>query len=376
MTSNTAVEIRDLTKKIGRKTIVDSLSFDIPKGEVFGLLGPNGAGKTTTIRMMVGLISITRGDVHIAGYDVRNNFKAAMSHVGAIVENPEMYKFLTGFQNLKHYANMSNGVTQDRIMEVVKQVGLEDRIHDKVKTYSLGMRQRLGLAQALLRSPDVIILDEPTNGLDPAGIRELRDYLRNLAANEGIAVIVSSHLLSEMELMCDRVAIIQSGKLIDVRSIRDKQLDSAMEQPVVIEVDNAAVASRILTEAFPDLKVETDTKLSAANHASEGVASERPVSESATLKETVSEATAPDGVATENAVPEATAAGATAAGATVPEVEPGSTATAVLQMLLTREQVPDVVHALDSQGVRIYGVQTLSKTLEETFLEMTGGAVK
>jgi ABC-type transport system involved in cytochrome c biogenesis ATPase subunit len=140
VTSNTAVQIRDLTKTIGKKTIVDSLSFDIPKGEVFGLLGPNGAGKTTTIRMMVGLISITRGDVHIAGHDVRHNFKAAMTHVGAIVENPEMYKFLTGFQNLKHYANMSQGVTKQRIMEVVRQVGMDDRIHDKVKTYSLGMR--------------------------------------------------------------------------------------------------------------------------------------------------------------------------------------------------------------------------------------------
>lgn len=140
--------------------------------------------------------------------------------VGAIVENPEMYKFLSGYQNLLHFARMVPGVTKERIDEVITLVALENRIHDKVKTYSLGMRQRLGVAQALLRKPTLLILDEPTNGLDPAGIRELRDYLRKLTREENISVIVSSHLLSEMELLCDRVAIIQNGKLIDVQLIK------------------------------------------------------------------------------------------------------------------------------------------------------------
>ena len=149
------------------------------------------------------------------------DFETAISKVGAIVENPEMYKYLTGYQNLVHFARMSAGVTKERIQEVIKLVALENRIHDKVKTYSLGMRQRLGVAQALLARPSLLILDEPTNGLDPAGIRELRDYLRKLTQEEGISVVVSSHLLSEMELMCDRVAIIQNGKLIDVRLIKE-----------------------------------------------------------------------------------------------------------------------------------------------------------
>lgn len=215
------VQIERITKRIGAKTIIDQLTFDVPRGEVFGFLGPNGAGKTTTIRMMVGLMSITEGDIRIGGYSIRTHFEQAIRHVGAIVENPEMYKFLSGYNNLVHYARMFPGIGDERIQEVIELVGMENRIHDKVKTYSLGMRQRLGIAQALLHKPDVLILDEPTNGLDPAGIRELRDHLRKLTREDGISVIVSSHLLAEMELMCDRVAIIQNGKLVDVRLIKE-----------------------------------------------------------------------------------------------------------------------------------------------------------
>lgn len=221
MATNPILEIKNLSKTIGRKTIIDNISFEVPRGEVFGFLGPNGAGKTTTIRMMVGLMSITNGEIIINGINVAANFEQAMHHVGAIVENPELYKFLTGYQNLIHYARMMPGLDKQRIDEVVQLVGLQNRIKDKVKTYSLGMRQRLGIAQALLHKPQLLILDEPTNGLDPAGIRELRDHLRNLTRTEGISVIVSSHLLSEMELMCDRVAIIQNGKLVGVQSLKD-----------------------------------------------------------------------------------------------------------------------------------------------------------
>lgn len=229
------VKIDQITKRIGSKTIIDKLSFEVPRGEVFGFLGPNGAGKTTTIRMMVGLMSITEGDIRIGGYSIRTHFEQAIRHVGAIVENPEMYKFLSGYHNLVHYARMFPGIEEDRIHEVIDLVGMENRIHDKVKTYSLGMRQRLGIAQALLHKPSVLILDEPTNGLDPAGIRELRDHLRKLTREDGISVIVSSHLLSEMELMCDRVAIIQNGKLVDVRLIKEfGQADG--KQQVAFEV--------------------------------------------------------------------------------------------------------------------------------------------
>ncbi len=215
------MELKDVTKVIKGRTIIDHISFQVNKGEVFGFLGPNGAGKTTTIRMIVGLMGLTSGDIIIGGSSIKSEFEQAVGHIGAIVENPEMYKFLTGYQNLVHYARMSKGITKEKIAETVELVGLTERIHDKVKTYSLGMRQRLGLAQCLLHDPDVLILDEPTNGLDPAGIREIRDYVRLLAREKNMAVIVSSHMLSEMEMMCDRIGIIQNGQLIDVQLVHD-----------------------------------------------------------------------------------------------------------------------------------------------------------
>lgn len=240
------LQIRNLSKRIGQKTIIDQLSFDVPAGEIFGFLGPNGAGKTTTIRMLVGLMSITEGEVLINNVNIEKDFEKAMMHVGAIVENPELYKFMTGYQNLLHFSRMISGLTKHRIDEVVELVGLHNRIHDKVKTYSLGMRQRLGVAQAILHKPNLLILDEPTNGLDPAGIRELRDYLRHLSREEGIAVIVSSHLLSEMELMCDRIAIIQNGKLVDVKLLTDMVSNGNDLQSVVFELNDATVAATLL----------------------------------------------------------------------------------------------------------------------------------
>ncbi|WP_411345524.1 ABC transporter ATP-binding protein [Paenibacillus sp. WLX1005] len=223
------VQFRNITKKIGSKTIIDNLTLDVPPGCVFGFLGPNGSGKTTTIRMLVGLMTPTQGDILIEGQSIRTHFEQAIAKVGAIVENPEMYKYMTGYQNLMQYARMSPGVTKERIDEVIRFVGLVGRTDEKVSTYSLGMRQRLGVAQALLHRPRLLVLDEPTNGLDPQGIRELRDYLRALSREEGTTVFVSSHLLSEMELMCDRVAVINGGRLVDVRNLRH---DSAATAPV------------------------------------------------------------------------------------------------------------------------------------------------
>lgn len=248
------VEIQNVSKIIKGKTIIDSLSFEVNKGEVFGFLGPNGAGKTTTIRMIVGLIGMTSGDIKISGYSVKNNFEKAISSVGAIVENPEMYKFLSGYQNLVHFARMSKGISKQKIAEVVELVGLTDRIHDKVKTYSLGMRQRLGLAQSLLHDPKVLILDEPTNGLDPAGIREIRDHLRMLAREKDMAVIVSSHLLSEMEMMCDRIGIIQGGKLIDVQLVND--FVHVGEKTYEIEVNPIEKAFKCIRDLHPKVQVE------------------------------------------------------------------------------------------------------------------------
>lgn len=238
----------NVSKSIGSKKLVSDLTLDIPVGQVFGFLGPNGAGKTTTIRMMVGLISISNGDILIGGKSIRHQFEEAVAQVGAIVENPEMYKFLTGYQNLKQYARMVPGVTKQRIDEVVTLVGLNQRIHDRVKSYSLGMRQRLGVAQALLHHPKLLILDEPTNGLDPQGIRELRDYLRRLCQEEGTSVFVSSHLLSEMELMCDTVAVIQNGRLIDVRVLRglEGDDDGARKMEILFEVNEPAAAQALI----------------------------------------------------------------------------------------------------------------------------------
>ncbi len=248
MTQKPAARLLEVTKRIGNRTIIDRLSLDIQPGEVLGFLGPNGSGKTTTIRMMTGLMGMTAGDVEIEGHSVRRSFSQAARYVGAIVENPEMYKFLTGYQNLLHFARMNASISRERIDEVVKLVGLEARIHDKVKRYSLGMRQRLGVAQAVMHRPKLLVLDEPTNGLDPAGIRELRDDLRRLAREEGTAVFVSSHLLAEMELMCDRVAILQNGKIADIRTLRPEgaALAAAAEQTVLFEVDAPEAALKAL----------------------------------------------------------------------------------------------------------------------------------
>lgn len=215
------IELKNIYKRIGKKTLIDNLSFSIQPGEVFGFLGPNGAGKTTTIRMMVGLMRPTQGSIFIKGENLTTHFEKAVRHVGAIVENPELYDFLTGYQNLINFSRMVGPADFERIQEVTALVGLESVIHQKVKTYSLGMRQRLGVAQALLHRPSVLILDEPTNGLDPAGIREFRTLLRQLAHKENVAVFISSHLLSEIELMCDRVGIIQKGTLISIEKVSE-----------------------------------------------------------------------------------------------------------------------------------------------------------
>ncbi|MBW3111908.1 MULTISPECIES: ABC transporter ATP-binding protein [Bacillaceae] len=249
------VQLQGVSKVIKGKTIIDQLTFDVYEGEVFGFLGPNGAGKTTTIRMIVGLMNISKGDVLITGKSIKKDFEGAIKDVGAIVENPELYKFMSGYQNLKHFARMQKGITDERMKEVIELVGLTDRINDKVKTYSLGMRQRLGLAQCLLHKPKLLILDEPTNGLDPAGIREIRAYIRKLAQEEGMAVIVSSHLLSEMEMMCDRIGIIQSGKLVDVQQVRD--FVEGSEQVYHFEINDVDKITAVLNAIDSGIKFES-----------------------------------------------------------------------------------------------------------------------
>ncbi|MGF6953525.1 ABC-2 type transport system ATP-binding protein [Neobacillus sp. B4I6] len=251
-------------------------------------------------------MSITKGQILIKGKNIKTEFEQAIRHVGAIVESPEMYKYLSGYHNLVHYARMVPGVTKERIDEVVSLVKLENRIHDKVKKYSLGMRQRLGVAQALLNRPSLLILDEPTNGLDPAGIRELRDYLRHLTRTEGITVIVSSHLLSEMELMCDRVAILQQGKLVHVMPVQHFTQGNDQAQTYLIQAQPAEQALVTMRQMDGVQEVKLAQK-------------------------------------------------------------------GIIEVTTEREHIPDILAGLMQNHIRIYGVQMVSQSLEDRFLEITGG---
>src|SRR5437870_10061771 len=211
---------RNLSKQYGKRLAVDNLNLEVHRGEIFGFLGPNGAGKTTTIRMALGLIAPTSGSVEILGKDVFAHRAQVLSRVGALVETPALYTYLSGRNNLRAVGSVLGGVPKARIDAVLDLIGLGIRQKDRVRTYSLGMKQRLGVAMALLQDPDMLILDEPANGLDPAGIVEMRDLMHRLAA-EGKTVFISSHLLSEVQQICTRVAIINLGKLVTESTIED-----------------------------------------------------------------------------------------------------------------------------------------------------------
>lgn len=294
-----------LSKRFGRREAVSDVSFEVFAGEVFGFLGPNGAGKTTTIRMLVGLARPDRGRIRIQGLDLSRDFTAAMSHVGCIVESPDLYRYLSGRENLLHFARMTGKGAESRIEELARLVSLEERLDDRVGTYSLGMRQRLGIAQALLGYPDLLILDEPANGLDPAGIREIRRLVRLLASERGISVFVSSHLLAEVEQMCDRVAIIHRGRTLAQGPVRE--LLHRTSSRVRFSVEPAGRALEVLRRRIGD-----------------------------------------------PAAAEADGAGTVLA-------------------TLEHEQVPGAVAALAAEGVRVFGVERPASSLEEVFLEVTGG---
>ncbi|WP_438445673.1 ABC transporter ATP-binding protein [Gorillibacterium sp. sgz5001074] len=309
----TVLSVKNLKKKIKDKWIIKGVSFDIGAGEVFGFLGPNGAGKTTTIRMLVGLIRPTEGSIEIGGVSLRQDSCRALSQIGCIVENPELYPYLSGWENLEHFARMLPGVTEARIREVVAIVGMDQRIGDKVKTYSLGMRQRLGIAQALLGSPKLLILDEPTNGLDPQGIKEMREFIRDLAS-KGLSVFVSSHLLSEIQLMCDRVAIISHGSVIAVGQVADL------------------------------LKRETSTVHWHVAPRDRGLALLEAADGVTLLQEEVRQ----------------------------PELE-GTGADQGIAAELNAERIPELTERLTGSGVRVYAVSIKNPTLEDLFLRLTEG---
>ena len=239
------LKVDKLCKKIGKKARLRDVSFQINKGDILAFIGPNGAGKTTTIKCILGLQKINSGSISINGYDIKHDFVHAIAGVGSIVEEPDVYMYLSGFENLKLQARMYKHVVIDDIYRVVDLVGLESRIHDKVSKYSLGMRQRLGIAMALLHSPNLLVLDEPTNGLDPEGIKDLRVLLKRLAKS-GVAILISSHNLSELESFCNRVCIISDGKVIEEASIHElKELD---ENKYVLKVNDSNKCEDFLLE--------------------------------------------------------------------------------------------------------------------------------
>ena len=230
---NTAIDVRDLSKKYGDRMALSHANFAVPMGSICGFVGPNGSGKTTTIRMLLGLISPTTGDGHVLGEDISQPEKY-LPRVGAMIEGPAFYPALTGAQNLVVLAKLG-GFSTEVVQGLLEKVGLGDRGDSKYKTYSLGMKQRLGIAAALLPNPKLLILDEPTNGLDPAGIQEVRALLRQLA-NEGSTIFVSSHLLSELEMICDHLVMLREGKLIFTG--KTNELLSAQKPVVVAKPEN------------------------------------------------------------------------------------------------------------------------------------------
>ena len=235
--------VTGINKNFGKKEILKDVSLELEKGDILGFIGPNGAGKTTTIKLILGLQSITSGTVKINGYDITSNFTNAIRNVGAIVENPDLYMYLTGYENLKLIANLYKGVGKERIDEVVKLVKLENRINDKVSRYSLGMRQRLGIAQAILHKPNLLILDEPTNGLDPEGIKEIRELLKDLAEKEEMAVLISSHNLLELETFCNKICIIKNGKVMETNKIED--VKNIAKSGYIFEIDNTEMIDKM-----------------------------------------------------------------------------------------------------------------------------------
>lgn len=241
------LECKNVCKNFGKKQILKDISFTLNSGDILAFIGPNGAGKTTMIKLILGLQKITSGEIYINNYNIKTKFVKAIERVGAIVENPDMYMYLTGWQNLKIIANTYPNITDEKIREIVKLVKLEDRINDKVSKYSLGMRQRLGIAKSLINEPNLLILDEPTNGLDPEGIKDLRILLNDLS-KEGIGILISSHNLWELESFCNKVLIINKGSIIENNEVTKFKNNG---EKYIFRVDN--------TKNIKELEIENIT---------------------------------------------------------------------------------------------------------------------
>ncbi len=255
MGNKIVLDVSNVTKSFGNRVAVNNVSFTIREGEIFGFLGPNGAGKTTTMKMICGLTSITKGQIRVCNYDIPKDQEKALSYIGALIENPLMYPNMTGWDNLKYYASLYNNVSIKDIKKYAKIVGLEARLKDKLKTYSLGMKQRLGIAQALLHSPKLLVLDEPLSGLDPNGVKEMRDFLKILAHEYKIAILISSHMLSDMEQICDTIGIINNGQLLEIKSITSLRETIEGAKRIQVKVDYPNFAGKIIVNEMR-LKVD------------------------------------------------------------------------------------------------------------------------
>lgn len=301
------LDVSNVTKTFGNRLAVNNVSFTVKEGEIFGFLGPNGAGKTTTMKMICGLSSITKGNIRICNFDMPKDFEKALSNVGALIENPLMYPNMTGLDNLKYYASLHPGITKKDIIKFSKIVGLEQRLNDKLKTYSLGMKQRLGIAQALLHSPKLLILDEPLSGLDPNGVKEMRDFLKILAREYKIAIFISSHMLSDMEQICDTIGIINNGQLLEIRSITSlrESIEGALR--VQIKVDYPNFAGKIIVN---ELQIKCD------------IAGNRVLA------------------------------------------------------YTSEEHIPEITQKLLSYGISIFGIEIVSQSLEQIFLEIINNKTK
>ncbi|MBQ6285692.1 MAG: ABC transporter ATP-binding protein [Bacilli bacterium] len=232
------IKVRNITKTIGRKKILDDISFDIYEGEIVGLVGKNGAGKSTLLKIMTGLYSMDEGEIYYYDISLKNNFEKAMSMVGTLIESPDLYKSLSGKKNLELFKKMFKGVDENTIEEIVKIVEMEKYLGRKFKTYSLGMKERLGIASSLLNKPKILILDEPTNGLDPVGIKNILTTLKGL---KDTTILISSHMLSEIEWLCNKVIFINDGKIENIK-IKEKN----DKKNITFEVDDFSRAKLLM----------------------------------------------------------------------------------------------------------------------------------
>lgn len=250
----TVLELKNVTKAFGNRIAVNNVSFKIEEGEIFGFLGPNGAGKTTTMKMICGLTKITKGQIFVCGKPVKNH-EVTNKYIGGLIENPIMYNYMSAYDNLKYYASLYSNISKTDIIAYAKIVGLENRLKDKVGTYSLGMKQRLGICQALLHSPKLLVLDEPLSGLDPNGVKEMRDFLKLLAHKQRIAILISSHMLGEMEQLCDTVGIINNGQLVEVKSLNQLREGQENSKKIKVKVGTPNFAGKVIIN---ELRLKVD----------------------------------------------------------------------------------------------------------------------